>query len=481
MTARSRIAVAVLAAAGLVTAALTTTPSVAAPTPRAADSAPRAAAAPVPRTVYVTGDSNDKLAAHKIGAGGALTAFGTARDIPTDPEGVALSPDGRHAYVALVGSDQVVHVPINADGSLGTPDTPLATGDGPYQVVITPDGKYVYTADYSTPSISRFKVGPNGALTSLGTAFTPSITPYPMVVSPNGKFLIYGYTSSLIAASISSTGGLAEVGTAVTTNVDNAYDLTVSPDSKYVFSTNGSGDDVSAYSIATNGQLTAVGTPASLPAGSAANGAAMTPNGKFLYTANYSDDSLSVIAVGAGGSLSVVGTPVDMTGKGPAGAVVSPSGKVLYVYDYSSSEISVFNIAANGTLSEAAGSPYPSTATSPDYFAITTTPNQGPTAKIKKVKKGKAVVGKKVTLSAGKSSDPDGKIVRYVWKIGGKTKTTSKPKLKFTFKKAKTYTVKLRVIDNEGCSDVDISTGHTLHCNATSKAVTKIKVKVVKP
>ena len=118
-----RTAVAALVAAGLVTAALTTTtPGVAAPSPRAADRAPRATSTPA-RALYVTGDSDHKVAAHQVGPTGALTALG-AKNMPaaSGPEGVAVSPDGRHVYVATFNDDQVTHFPVNADGSLGTPD-----------------------------------------------------------------------------------------------------------------------------------------------------------------------------------------------------------------------------------------------------------------------------------------------------------------------------------------------------------------------
>lgn len=447
-------------------------------TDRADRIATRAAANPA-RAVYVTGDSNDKVAAHRIGATGGLTPVGLARDAADSPEGIELSPDGKHAYMALYGSDQILHVPVNADGSLGTPDLPVAAGNSPYALSVTPNGKFLFSADYTGSTISRFRINANGSLTSLGLPLVTPTAPYPIVVSSNGKYLFYGYTA-LATAAISATGALTPVGTTVATNVVNSYDLTLSPDNKFLYSIDGGNNTVAAYSIASNGQLAAVGTPAALPPGSGVNGATMTPGGTFIYTANYNAESISVFAV-AGSSITAVGTPVPMTGKGPANMVVTPDGKTLYVGNYTSDDISQFTIAAGGTLTEAAGSPFAAGVVNPDYFAITTTPNQGPTAKITKVKKSKAVVGKKLTLKAGASKDPDGSIVRYVWKVGGKTKTTTKPKLKVTFKKAKKYKVTLTVIDNENCSVIDVSTGHTLHCNGNPRAFTKIKVKVVKP
>lgn len=475
----SRSLAGALVACGLVAASLTAPGPVLAGSPDATKAASRAAATPA-RAVYVAGDGNDKVEALAIGATGALTTLGV-KDLPaaSQPNGVAVSPDGRHVYVTSYADDKVTHYPVLANGGLGTPDASLPTGDEPYQVELTPDGRYLFTGNYTGKTISRFRVNANGSLTSLGPDTPVSNGIYPFVISPNGKYLVYSDGLYIATMAISAAGGLTPVGAPVNTNVNGSYGLAVTPNGKFVFSANTGGNTVSGFSLGSTGILTPVGTP--VPVGAGVNDIRVSPDGKLVFTADYNAETISVLKVLGNGALTAVGTPFPLPGKGPAGIAVTPSGKTLYVANFTTSDVSQLTVAPNGTLTQAPGSPFALAATTPEWFPITTTPNQGPIAKIKRIKKGKAVAGEKVTLKAGGSSDPDGKIVSYVWKIGGKTKTTSKPKLRFTFKKAKKYTVRLTVTDNEGCSDVDISTGHTLHCNGSTKAVTKIKVKVVKP
>lgn len=56
-------------------------------------------------------------------------------------------------------------------------------------------------------------------------------------------------------------------------------------------------------------------------------------------------------------------------------------------------------------------------------------------------------VGEEIVLEAGKSSDPDGKIVMYEWKVDGK-KAGNKSKLTLSFAEEKTHEVSLTVTDN---------------------------------
>jgi 6-phosphogluconolactonase (cycloisomerase 2 family) len=483
MTARSRTAAAALAAAGLATAVLT------APGPVAAGASQRDGAqgdaelraATPSRAVYVTGDVNHKIAAHAIGATGGLTALG-AKDLPpaSGPEGVAVSPDGRHVYVTTYNDDKVTHYPVNANGSLGTP-TSVTTGFEPYAVDLTPDGKYLFTGNYAASSISRFRVNPGGSLSSLGAATVAPNGVYPLAISPHGRFLFHADGTSIGTMIISATGGLTVTGTPVSTNVSNPYGLVVTPDGKYLYAVNGGGSpNVSGYTVSATGALTPVGAP--VPVGAGVNDIRMTPDGRFLFTADYGANAVTVIRVLGNGHLTAVGSPFAMPGKGPAALAVAPSGRTLYSANYTTSDISQLTIAANGTLSQATGSPFASSVVGPDYFAIATTPNQGPVAKITKVRVGTAVAGEPVTLNARRSFDTDGKIVRYSWTFGdGKSRANGSRKQKHTYKKPGTYKVRLVVTDDERCSDTDITTGHTLHCNATTKAVKKIKVRVVKP
>ena len=94
--------------------------------------------------------------------------------------------------------------------------------------------------------------------------------------------------------------------------------------------TNGSA--ISSYSILQNGKLTPISQ--SLPTDGAGNcWQAITPNGKFVYTSNSGSDNISGFSVGTGGVLTPIGGTI--VGSNPQGShnvdiAVTADGNYLY-------------------------------------------------------------------------------------------------------------------------------------------------------
>jgi len=77
-------------------------------------------------------------------------------------------------------------------------------------------------------------------------------------------------------------------------------------------------------------------------------------------------------------------------------------------------------------------------------------PNQPPVARITAPTSGR--VGEKIYFSASKSYDPDGSIIGYKWNFGdGSTSTKMAPT--HTYSQPGSYTVKLKVTDDDGATD----------------------------
>jgi YVTN family beta-propeller protein len=129
-----------------------------------------AAAAPF---AYVTNAVDDTVSV--IDTATNMVA-GTPIPVGSQPNGVAVTPDGKHAYVANVSSANVSVIDTATNKVVGTP---IVVGNFPECVAVTPDGTHAYvtTASTTVPVIdtasetvvATVAVGSN----SIGVAITP--------------------------------------------------------------------------------------------------------------------------------------------------------------------------------------------------------------------------------------------------------------------------------------------------------------------
>ena len=183
---------------------------------------------------------------------------------------------------------------------------------GAGSVAFSPDGQFLLVTEKTTNNLDAFHVQIDGTLGPV--VVTPSAGPgaFALLFAPNG------------AALVSETGpaGGGAVGA------------------------------VSSYSVAANGQLTAIS--ASVPTlGAATCWQEVTPDGRFVYTSNSGSSTISGFAIASNGSLTAL--PRTVVGTLPAGSVnldiaISSDGKFLYTLNSGTGTISIFGINKDGTL-----------------------------------------------------------------------------------------------------------------------------------
>ena len=109
---------------------------------------------------------------------------------------------------------------------------------------------------------------------------------------------------------------------------------------------------ISSYSVASNGTLTPIS--ASVPTlGAATCWNAVTPNGKWVYTSNAGTSNISGFSIGSNGALTAL--PGTIVGTNPTGATnldiaITTDGKFLYTLDGEIGKITIFAIQSDGTL-----------------------------------------------------------------------------------------------------------------------------------
>ena len=244
--------------------------------------------------------------------------------------------------------------------------------------------------------------------------------------------------------------------------------------------TNGAGG-VSQYDIGAGGALSAK-LPATVAGGDGPNAIAVSPDGKSVYVANAQTNGAGGVSqydVGAGGALTPKSPATVAGGNRPFGIAVSPDGKSVYVTNFLTNVaggVAQYDVGAGGALTPkvpatVAGGSRP--------IGIAVAPEQGPSASFTATA---APAGAQTLFSGAASSDPDGTIARYDWDFGdGSTAANGGPAPAHVYTKAGTYTVRLQVTDDGGCSTAVVFTGQTASCNDNPAAIATRAITVLPP
>jgi 6-phosphogluconolactonase (cycloisomerase 2 family) len=219
-------------------------------------------------------------------------------------------------------------------------------------------------------SVQLFTVSSSGGL-GLKTTSPLSGIPTSVAFSPNGT-LVAATTSngSVEMYSVSSTG-LTPLGS--TSAGHDTSSVAFSPNGKQLAVTLFGADTVRMYSVASDGLLTADGSPTST--GGEPSAAAFSPSGGLLAVSNKYDDTVSMFKVnGTTGALTSAGAAAP-TGTTPTSVAFNPNGKLLATSNYNDDSVSLFSVnGTTGALTAVAGSPLPlGFLTYPDAVAFSPT------------------------------------------------------------------------------------------------------------
>ena len=193
--------------------------------------------------------------------------------------------------------------------------------------------------------------------------------------------------------------------------------------------------------------------------GSEPYGVAITPDGSKALVANSASGSVSVVATATNqvtGKILVGGEE-----SGPYEVAITPDGKTAYVAIYETGEIRQINLQTD----QVTGAPIAVAAEGP--FPLAITPDQSPTAAFTPPA---ATILQPTPFSSAGSSDPDGTISSYAWAFGDGATGTG-VETTHTYATAGEYSVKLSVVDNEGCGEAEVFTGRTAYCSGAASAV----------
>ena len=236
-------------------------------------------------------------------------------------EPVAIAQHGDLVYVVNAGgSSNVTGFRLDKNGRLKPIPDSIAflttSNSGAASLSFSPDGQFLLVTEKITNNIDAFHIQIDGTLGPI--VVNPSVGPgaFAVLFAPNGTALVTetGPSGGKNAAAISSyallpNATLFAISASEPTQGAASCWQAVTPDARYVYTSNTGSSTISGFSLSANGVLTPLpGTiVATLPAGSVNLETVITPDGKFLYTLDSGTGTVSIFGINQDGSLNSLG------------------------------------------------------------------------------------------------------------------------------------------------------------------------------
>jgi 6-phosphogluconolactonase (cycloisomerase 2 family) len=234
---------------------------------------------------------------------------------------------------------------------------------GSEPVAVAQHGDLVYVVNAGgTSNVVGFRLERNGDLRpiarSLAFLTTGNSGAASLAFSPNGQFLLVTekLTNRLDVFHVQLDGTLGPI-TPNPSAGPGLFAVVFAPNGTAIASETGPADGnnasaVSSYGVLSNGTLSPLSS--SIPTlGAATCWQAVTPNGRFLYTSNSGTATISGFAITPNGTLTalpatIVGTLVE--GSANLDLAITADSKFLYTLDSGTGSISIFAINKDGSL-----------------------------------------------------------------------------------------------------------------------------------
>ena len=259
------------------------------------------------------------------GGSGEISAFYVQgpRLVLTDKEASggsepnAIAQHGSLVYVLNVGgSSNVVGFRFSLDGKLqriANSTHFLTTNNSEAaSIAFSPNGQFLAVTERATNNIDVFRVAADGTLSSIVVNASGDPGVFAATFAPNGALLVSetgpaGGNNASTAASyaLDASGTLSPISLAVPTLGNANCWNAITPNGKFLYTSNAGSSTISGFAIGTKGALTEVGATVvgTNPAGSTNLDIAISADGKFLYTLNSGAGTIGVFAIQPDGTL----------------------------------------------------------------------------------------------------------------------------------------------------------------------------------
>jgi YVTN family beta-propeller protein len=305
-----------------------------------------------------------------VGGPGSVSVIDSASNtvtatitVPSQPTGIALTPDGVFAYVTNASSN-VVSVIGTATNTV-VASVPVSTATESFSVAITPNGAYAYVVVNQAVAVIATATHTVVANIPIPNEGIGQSSPIYVAITPNGAFAYVGDHSLgvvwVIATATNKIVTAVKVGGQVQT-------LAITPDGNFVYEANSGNLDVSVIQTATNTVVANYRNASQLDT----YGVALNPNGAWAYVSGYNPGSVEVISTASATGV----TNIPLANPGAQGLAVSPNGAFVYVANSLLNSVSVISTATNSVVTSVPVGPFPvAVAFAPSPAPVSVTPN----------------------------------------------------------------------------------------------------------
>jgi 6-phosphogluconolactonase len=343
--------------------------------------------APNNKYVYALNHDDNTVSYYVAGSDGKLFSQATYNlKSGTNPNGMALSPDGKTLYVVEAygldaagnpyspttpGIGALVQIPVKSDGTLGT-ETAYPTCNNPVAVSVlgstsNPAGGEVYvvndpagqlttlidtvaaqnrgatgSATVIYPAVGACQGGSNAqgqvtgyqiasgnALTeSAGSPYAAGVAPDAIATDPGNRFVYVTdfRTNQIFSYQVQSGGGIAPLPVSTTATGRLPSAITIDPRGAYIYVTNYGDGTVSGYALnGQNGQPSGLAGTSNSSATDPGPAAVIVENsiGRYVYTANFIGNSVSSLYLDPNAGTTHPGQNTPFVGTSKATAITS--------------------------------------------------------------------------------------------------------------------------------------------------------------
>jgi 6-phosphogluconolactonase (cycloisomerase 2 family) len=266
-------------------------------------------------TVYAVDAGSGDIAALRVTRGG-LRAFDRE---PAGSQPVSVTVRGSLLYALDAGDGgQILGYRVRPDGGLKAINRsarPLGPGaSAPAEVSFSPDGHFLAVTEKDTNHIDIYRVLGDGRVSGPVVNDSAGATPFGFAFDPAGRLIVSEAGASTASSyALARDGTLATISSQVPTLEGAACWVAVTPDGRFAYTGNGGGS-VTAFAVSATGALTRLQSFAS----PGANEVAISPDGSRLYVENPGPGTISAFSIGSNGLLTalptVTGLPTGLAG-----------------------------------------------------------------------------------------------------------------------------------------------------------------------
>ena len=294
--------------------------------------------------LYVSDERGGEVVIVDAGSGTITGRIGVGKR----PRGMQLSPDGRHLYVALSGSaiagpgvdESALPPPDRRFDGIGVIDTrsgkllrTLRAGSDPETLAVAPDGRTLYVANEDGMQLTRIDVA-SGTLHSVGIG----VEPEGVAVRPDGKMVYVTCEGTGVVYAIDA-GSMAIVAKIPTRPRPRA--IVFARNGRSGFISDEMGAAITAFDTATHQVLRTIDLAAGAATPPRPMGLATSPDGERLYVTTGRGGALIEIDLH---TFSVRRTLAGI-GQRPWGLALNGDGSKAYTANGPSGDISMIDLA----------------------------------------------------------------------------------------------------------------------------------------